>query len=157
MAFNPVTPIVGVALTGLTSPTYTLLSDNSPSPQGKQYYVSALGGTQTGVVAHSASRPFTISAFRPAAVQQLPAVNPVTGALPRVPMNTYKWITRKSVLPLAGQPGRVAVITTTAEIPAGADTADAVSIAAMFSAHNGMLALAANAQGMVDTVNTGTI
>lgn len=155
MAFAPSSPIIGAAITGLTSPTYTLLLDNPPSPQGKQYYVSALGGTQTGVVSHSASRPFTVSAFRPAQVQGLPAVNPVTGALPRVPMNTYKWLTRKSVIPLAGQPGRVMVITTTAEIPAGADTADAVEVAAAFSCHSGMLWAAA--QGMVDTAQTGMV
>jgi hypothetical protein len=155
MAFVPTSPIVGAAITGLTSPTYTLLLDNPPSPQGKQYYVSALGGTQTGVVAHSASRPFTSSAFRPAQVQGLPALNPVTGALPRVPVNNYKWITRKSVIPLSGQPGRVMVITTTAEIPAGADTADAVEVAACFSAHAGMIW--AGAQGMYDTAITGMV
>lgn len=155
MAFAPSSPVTGAAITGLTSPTYTLTVDNPPSPQGKQYYVSALGGTQTGVVAHSASRPFTLSAFRPAAIQQLSAVNPVTGALPRVPMNNYKWITRKSVIPLSGQPGRIMVITTTAEVPAGADTADAVSVAAAFSAHAGLLW--AGAQGMQDTVVSGAV
>jgi len=155
MAFAPSSPVTGAAITGLTSPTYTLLLDNPPSPQGKQYYVSALGGTQTGVVAHSASRPFTLSAFRPANLQGLPAVNPVTGALPRVPVNVYKWITRKSVIPLAGQPGRVMVVTTTAEVPAGADTADAVEVAACMSLHAGMTWAAA--QGMVDTVNTGMV
>ncbi len=155
MAFAPSSPVTGAAITGLTSPTYTLVLDNPPSPQGKQYYVSALGGTQTGVVAHSASRPFTLSAFRPPQVQGLPAVNPVTGSLPRVPMNTYKWITRKSVIPLSGQPGRVMILTTTAEIPAGADTADAVEVAACFSLHAGVVWAAA--QGMVDTANTGTV
>lgn len=155
MSFAPSSPVSGTAVTGLTTPTYTLTLDNPPSPQGKQYYVSALGGTQTGVVVHSASRPFTVSAFRPAAIQQLPAVNP-QGALPRVPVNSYKWITRKSVLPLTGQPGRVMVITTTAEIPAGADTADAVNIAAAFSLHAGVIA-GANTQGMYDTGLTGTV
>lgn len=155
MAFTPTTPVTGAAITGLTSPTYTLTLDNPPSPQGKQYYVSALGGTQTGVSAHSASRPFTVSAFRPAAIQQLPAVNPVNGTLPRVPMNTYKWITRKSVIPLTGQPGRTMVITTTAEIPAGADVADAASVNAALSCHAGLIW--AGAQGMSDTAASGMV
>lgn len=156
MSFAPSSPISGSPVTGLTSPTYTLTSDNPPSPQGKQYYVSALGGTQTGVVPHSASRPFTLSAFKPAALQQLGAIVPSTGALSRVPVNTYKWITRKSVVPLSGQPGRVMVITTTAEVPAGADTADAVNVAAGFSAH-GALISGANTQGMYDTVLSGAV
>jgi hypothetical protein len=156
MAFSPSSPISGAAVTGLTTPTYTLTADNPPSPQGKQYYVSALGGTQTGVVPHSASRPFTLSAFKPAALQQLGAIVPATGALSRVPVNTYKWITRKSVIPLSGQPGRVMVITTVAEVPAGADTADAANLAAGFSAHAGLLA-GANTQGMYDTVISGAV
>jgi hypothetical protein len=153
MAFAPSSPLTGSAVTGLTSPTYTLSADTPPT-NGKQYYVSALGGTQTGVVVHSSSRPFTLAAFRPPSVQQLPAVNS-QGALPRVPTNAYRWVTRKSVIPLAGQPGRNLVITTLAEVPAGADVADPVEIAAAISAHTAMLA--SGAVGMYDTILTSAV
>jgi hypothetical protein len=54
-------------------------------------------------------------------------------------MNTYKFITRKGVLPLAGQAYKVAVITTTADIPAGSDTADAANIRGALSCHFGLI------------------
>jgi hypothetical protein len=56
-----------------------------------------------------------------------------------VPTNTYKLITRKGVLPLVGQPYKVMVITTTIDVPAGADTADAANIRGALSAHAGGL------------------
>lgn len=155
MAFAPTTPVTGSAQTGLTSPTYTIAVDSNPDNNGKQYYVSALGGTQTGVTAHSVAAPFTLSCFRPKVLKTLQPVNPVTGVLRAVPMNTYKVITRKGVLPLAGQSYKTALISTTLDIPAGADTADAISLRAAISAHIGLLTQISSALG--DTVQTGTI
>jgi len=54
-------------------------------------------------------------------------------------MNVYKVITRKGVTPLAGQPSRTLLITTSIEVPAGADTADAPNVRAALSAHIGTL------------------
>lgn len=155
MAFAPTSPITGATQTGLTSPTYTIAADSNPSQYGKQYYVSALGGTQTGVLAHSVASPFTLSAFRPANLKALQPVNPVTGVLRAVPMNTYKVITRKGVIPLAGQASKTAMIKTDLDIPAGSDLADPLSLRAAISAHIGLLTQISDALG--STVLTGTI
>lgn len=155
MAFNPTTPITGSAQANLTSPTFTIAPDSDPDNNGKQYYVSALGGTQTGVLAHSVAAPFTLSCFRPKTLKVLSPVNPVTGVLRSVPMNTYKVITRKGVLPLAGQSYKTALIKTELDIPAGSDLADAISLQSAISAHIGLLTQISSALGT--TVLTGTI
>lgn len=155
MAFNPTSPVTGSAQTGLTTPTYTIAADSNPSQYGKQYYVSVLGGTQPGVLAHSVAAPFTLSCFRPAVLKTLAPVNPVTGVLRNVPLNTYKVITRKGVLPLAGQSYKTAMLKTDLDIPAGADLADALSLRAMISAHIGLLTQISDALGA--TVLTGTV
>jgi hypothetical protein len=89
MSFAPSSPITGGSQTGLTSPTYTILADTSPANNAKQYYVSALGGTQTGVLAHSVAAPFTLSFWKPQVLRTLKPVNPVTGVLKEVPTNPY--------------------------------------------------------------------
>lgn len=139
MSFAPSTPITGGTQTGLTSPTYTIAADNAPDVNAKQFYVSALGGTQTGVLAHSVAAPFTLAMFRPKVLKYLSPVNPVTGVLRGVPMNTYKVITRKGVLPLAGQSFKTGLVSTVLDIPAGSDVADPLSVRAMISAHIGLL------------------
>lgn len=155
MAFNLTSPVTGSTQTGLTSPTYTLAADTAPDVNAKQYYVSALGGTQTGVLAHSVSQPFTLSMFKPKVLKTLQPVNPVTGVLRGVPMNNYKVITRKGVIPLVGQAPKTQVITTDLGIPAGADVADPLSVRAAISAHIGMLTQLSNELGT--SVLTGTI
>lgn len=155
MAFSPSTPITGGAQTGLTAPTYTIAADTSPAPNGKQYAVTALGGTQTGVTTHSVAAPFTLAMFRPLNFKYLTPVNPVTGVLRGVPTNTYKVITRKGVLPLAGQAFKNAVVTTTIEIPAGADVADPANIRAMLSAHIGLMTQVS--AGVGDTAVNGLL
>lgn len=121
----------------------------------KQWVVSALGGTQTNVVTHSVAAPFSVSMFRPQNPQVLGAVNPVTGVLTKVPMNTYKVITRKGVLPLAGQAYKNMLITTVIEVPAGSDTADPANIRAALSAHIG--ALDQQSAGIGDTTVQGVL
>lgn len=149
MTFALTTPITGQAQTGFTAPTYTIVSDTPPDTNSKQWAVTALGGTQAGVTTHTVASPFTIAMFRPKVSQALAPVDPVTGVLKRVPYNTYKVITRKGVLPLAGQAYKNAVITTVLEIPAGSDTADAPNIRAALSAHFGALVQAS--AGIGDT------
>lgn len=155
MAFSLTTPVTGSAQTGLTSPTYSVSVDSNPDTNGKQYYVAALGGTQTGVLAHSVAAPFTISMFRPKSLKTLAPVNALTGVLRAVPMNTYKVFTRKGVLPLAGQSYKTAMIRTELDIPAGADLADPLSLRAAISAHIGALTQLSNELG--NSVLTGTI
>lgn len=140
MAYNPTTPVTGAAQTGFTTPTYTLVADTAPDSNGKQHAVSAIGGTQTGVDVSSVSRPFTVTFVRPKVLRTLGNANPVTGVISNVPMNTYKLITRKGVLPLAGQPSRTMLVTTVIEVPSGSDTADAANVRAALSLHLGILA-----------------
>lgn len=155
MAISVTSPVTGAAQTGFTSPTYTLVSDIAPSINGKQWAVSALGGTQAGVTTHSVASPFTISAFRPQVLKGLGKANPVTGLIANVPNNTYKVITRKGVTPLAGQPVRNLTITSTIEVPAGADLADPSNVRAALSAHIG--SLSQQAAGVGDTAVLGIL
>jgi len=155
MTITVTSPITGAAQTGLTTPTYTLTADTPPNPNGKQNAVTALGGTQTGVSVHSVAAPFTVAAFRPAILKQLGKANSVTGVINNVPKNVYKVNTRKGVLPLAGQPYQTMLITTTIEVPAGADLADAANIRAALSAHIG--ALSQQSAGIGDTSVSGII
>jgi hypothetical protein len=155
MSFAPTSPVTGAAQSGLTSPTYTLTADVAPAQNAKQYAVTALGGTQTGVISHSVAAPFTLAMFRPQNPQILSPVDPVTGVLRRVPVNTYKVITRKGVLPLAGQASKNMVVTTMIDVPAGADTADPASIRAALSAHIGLLSQVS--AGVGDTAINGIL
>jgi hypothetical protein len=139
MTFALTSPITGAAQTGFTSPTYTHVADTPPNPNGKQFAVTALGGTQAGVIVHSVAAPFTVASFRPAVFRQLGKANPVTGVINNVLRNVYKTNTRKGVLPLAGQAYQTMLITTTVEIPAGSDLADPGNIRAAYSAHIGAL------------------
>lgn len=155
MAFAPTSPVTGGTSTVLTSPTYTVVADSAPTQWSKQYYVSALGGTQTGVVAHSVSNPFTGTMFRPSVMKTLAPVNPVTGVLRQVPFNEYSVLTRKGVTPLAGQAVVPMPIRTTLGVPAGADSADPLSLAAAISFHIGLLAQLADE--IRKTALTGTV
>jgi len=155
MAIALSTPITGSAQTGFTSPTYTIVTDNAPSLFGKQWYVSALGGTQTGATVHSISSPFTVSVFRPASLSQLPAPNPVTGVISSFPKNVYKVVTRKGALPAANQPAQNILIRTEVSIPAGVDSYSAAELRAALSAHIGALTQAS--AGIGDTCVTGSL
>lgn len=155
MSFAPTTPVTGAAVTGFTSPTYTLVTDVAPNINGKQYAVSVAGGTQVGVDVNSVSKPFTISFFRPQVLRTLPQANPVTGIIKNVPINTYKLITRKGAAPSANQTAMVGRITTTIEVPAGTDTYEPEDIKAMISAHFGVGWQSAS--GIADTVLSGVL
>lgn len=140
MSITVTSPITGSAQTGLTSPTYTVVVDTAPAGNpGEQVAVTALGGTQTGVRAHSISSPFTLNFTRPASPQVLPQANPITGRYPKIPVNRYTLVTRKGVLPLANLPYETLLIKTTIDVPAGADVADASNIRAGLSSHIGAL------------------
>lgn len=155
MSFAPSSPVTGATVTGLTSPTYTLTTDVAPNINGKQYAVTALGGTQTGVDFNSVSKPFTITFFRPPALKVLPSINPITGVVRQVPVNTYKVITRKGAVPLVNQQTQVARVTTVIDVPAGTDTYEPEEIRAMLSAHIGVLNQ--QSSGIADTVVSGVM
>lgn len=139
MAISIPATITGGAQTGLTSPTYTTTVDTPPDINSKQSAITALGGTQAGVDAHSVNRPFTVTVSRPKQFNALGKPNPATGLITSVPFNTYKVLVRKGVTPLAGQPSQVALLKLELSIPAGADIADANNIRAAVSALIGTL------------------
>ncbi len=155
MSFAPSSPVTGATVPGFTSPTYTILTDVAPNINGKQYAVSAIGGTQAGVDVNSVSKPFTTTFFRPAQLKVLPSVNPTTGIVKSVPVNTYKLITRKGAVPYVNQQTQVARVTTVIEVPAGTDTYEPEEIKAMLSAHFGVAW--AQSSGICDTVLTGVL
>lgn len=153
MSFAPISPVTGASVTGFSAPTYTLTVDTPPNLNSKQYAVTALGGTQTGVDVNTVSKPFTLSFFRPQTLRTLPQANPVTGVIKDIPVNTYKLITRKGALPAANQNPLVPRITTTIEIPAGTETYEPEDLKAMLSLHFG--AGYAQASGIADTIVSG--
>lgn len=147
--------ITGAPQTGFTSPTYTTTADNAPDFNAKQVAVTALGGTQAGVTAHSVSSPFLLSAWKPKVMQTLGKPNPSTGLISNVPNNPYKVITLKGVTPQAGQPVKVMSVKTMIDVPAGSDTADAANVRAALSAHIGLLQQLA--AGIGDTTINGLL
>lgn len=153
MAVSLSSPVTGTAQTGLTSPTYTVAADSNPDVNGKQWAVTALGGTQTGVTTHSAGNPFTVAFWKPKILSVLQSVNPLSGILPKVGKNTYSLVTRKGVTVLSGQPLQTMIIRTIIDVPAGSDIADTPNIRAALSAHIGSLSQVS--AGIGDTSVTG--
>lgn len=155
MAISVSTPVTGSAQTGFTTPGYVMVSDTAPSIFAKQWYVSSLTGTQTGATAHSIGSPFTVAAFRPATLKQLPSPNPLTGIVPNFPVNTYKVITRKGAMVAANQPVQNVIIRTEISVPAGADTYSPSEIRAALSLHIGSLSQVS--AGVGDTTINGAL
>lgn len=156
MSLTLTSPITGGAQTGFTTPAYVLALDTAPTQTGKQYAVSGITGTQTGVDASSTpTKPFTITLSRPAVLRQLPSLNAVTGILGNVPRNVYKVIVRKGTTVLANQVPQVALATLEISVPAGADTNDAPNVRAMLSLLIG--SINSISAGIGDTCVTGVI
>lgn len=155
MAITISSPVTGATVSGLTSPTYTITQDTNPSVVSKQWFVSALGGTQTGVTSHSIANPFTVSIFRPAQLKAIAAPNPVTGILTKVPMNKYKFIVRKGALPLANQTPQVARIQCEIIVPANTETYSPAELKAMISMAIGTLNQLSDQ--LASAVQTGSI
>lgn len=154
MSYTMTGVITGATIAGLTSPTYTLTADSAIDQNSRQSYVSALGGTQTGVAVHSVSLPFTVSVSRPRVLKILGKPN-LNGLISSVGRNVYKVLGRKGVLPLAGQPNAIALARLEFEIPAGSEAADLVSLKALISFLSGFIE--ANAIGIADTFASGSV
>lgn len=150
MTWAPSSPVTGGPQSGFTTPTYTIAVDTAPDVNGKQYAVTAVGGTQTGVTVHSLSSPFTITFWKPKTVKVLGKPNPTTGLITNVPRNVFKQVTRKGVTPAVNQPYQDMVVTVMIEEPAGADTYDAPNVKAALSCSFGIVW--AQSQGIGDTV-----
>lgn len=155
MTVNVTSPVTGGAQTGFTAPTYTHVADVALDTNGRQYAVTALGGTQVGVRVHSPSDPFTFLVVRPKVFKALGKPHPVTGQLTSVPKNVYLIKIAKGAIPLAAQPASVMNIRCLIEIPAGADTADASNVRAAISLLVG--ALTQVSAGLGDTLVSGVL
>lgn len=155
MSFGPSSPVTGASQTGLTSPTYTLTADTPPNAHSEQYAVTALGGTQTGVVAHTVSKPFTVTMERPANFRQIGTPNPVTGVISNVPNNVYKVRVRKGVEPSSGQPSKTMIAELRIAVPAGSDENDSANIRAAMSCLIGVLS--SNSAGIGDVLIDGIL
>lgn len=147
--------LAGGAQTGLTSPTYDSVVDVAPDVNGKQYAVTALGGTQTNVRVHTVSDPFTITFTRPKAPKSLQSPNPVTGKYSAVPKNTYGIIIRKGVNFASNNAPALMLARLTIDVPAGADAFDAANVRAAMSLLVG--ALSDQSSGFGDMLVNGVI
>lgn len=154
MSISLTSPVTGTAQTGLTSPTYTVLVDQAPDANAKQWYVSALGGTQTNVRVSSAADPFTISFWRDRIIKILPPLG-LNGRFSSIPVNKYKTVTRKGVQPAVNQPASQLLIRTEIECPAGAELYDFANVTAALSLHFG--ALSQQSAGWGDSVKAGSL
>lgn len=153
MAITITSPITGAIQSGLASPTYTVVPDQSPDANTKQVAVTALGGTQVGVTTHSATNPFCLSVQRPRVFKILGARNPGSGVIANVPVNTFRVITKKGVTPASLQAPRLMTIDTSLHIVSGSDAYDQANVRAAISAHIGLLQQIS--QGLGDTTVTG--
>lgn len=133
MSFNPSSPVTGAAVTGLTSPTYTLTSDTPVNSNSKAWAVTTLGGTQTNVSVHAASKPFRLWASRPATIRVAPLPSPVTGVIPTSPRNVYSVGVDKGATPVAGQANQIIRFRADFSVPAGVDTVEPEEIQAAVS------------------------
>lgn len=133
MTVSLTSPVTGGAQTGFTAPTYTVVVDTPPNAYSKQYAVTALGGTQTGVDVHGASKPFTITFSRPANIRTAPVPNPVTGVMPNTPRNVYNVKVRKGAIPGTGQNPQIGVLNCDLSVPAGTDLLEPEDIRAALS------------------------
>lgn len=154
MSWNPTSPVTGAPETGLTSPTYTLVTDVAPDTNGVARAVTALGGTQTGVEVSSPSNPFTLLATRPKVLKTLPPLQ-ANGQLGKVPVNTWYISVRKGVDVLSGQPKQTMLARLQIDVPAGADVADPESVRACLSLLIGSLWEQSNEHG--DAIITGVL
>lgn len=152
--FAPASPVTGSPHTSyLTSPTYTLTADSAPDVNGTAYVVSALGGTQAGVLSHSASNPFTLLFTKPKTLKVLGPVN-ANGILGSVPRNVFALASKKGVTPLSGQPIAVALAKFEYSAPAGVDLADKPNLVAHLSMIAGVLWESAN--DIADSIIAGS-
>jgi hypothetical protein len=145
MAFDLAGTITGASVYGLTSPTYTLVEDRANDTNARQFYVSALGGTQAGVNLHNMRQPFTLTAWRPRYPAKVPKVNPMTGLLMAAsPDNVTTMLLRTAVRPITGEPYVPMSINTAVRIPSGGEVTDIAQVRAAISLFAGVLMAKAN-------------
>lgn len=131
-------PVTGAAISGLTSPTYTLSSLATVERNQESYYVSALGGTQTDVDAHSMGKPFTITLVSPKAVKASSSIVNA-GLVANAPKNVYTIRTRKGTSMNAYDARGISYIETNIAVCAGSQEHDLEDLKAAYSLHVGAI------------------
>lgn len=154
MTWSPDSSITGQAQSNLTSPTYTIAADLAPDANSRQYVVTALGGTQTGVRASTAGDPFTAT-IRRFPYRAIPAKNPVNGSYGNIPNNRTEIIVRKGLHVDADSVIRTGLFRFSAELPAGSEVNDPENIRAAVSFLLGLLV--EESQDLGDSLVTGVI
>lgn len=149
------TTVTGSAQTGFTTPGYGVTADQAPSLKAKQWAVTSLTGTQSGVTSHSATSPFTFTAVAPATFKLVNVPNPSTGVIYPSGKNVWKFIVRKGVVPAANQAAQLAMMHLEIPVPAGADTYDASNVRALVSF--GIGALNQQSAGIGDSLTSGIL
>jgi hypothetical protein len=140
MSISVTSPITGGAQTGLTTPTQTVVTDVAPDINGRQYVVTALGGTQTGVRVHSVSDPHSITFYRPKVPKTLQSPNPVTGRYGSIAKNVYGLLLRKGVNFAANNAPDLMLSRLETSVPVGSDAYDSANIRGGLSTMFGAIA-----------------
>lgn len=153
MPWSPDSSTTGGAITGFTSPTFTLVDDVAPVVNAKQKTVTAVSGVGTAT-ANTASSPFTATFYKPTSVKPLPAANPVSGLRSAIPMNQYKLVVRKGGKASADVPV-TAIARLTIDVPAGMETYNADEVKALTSFLVGVLTEESN--DLADTLITSVL
>lgn len=137
---NLSSPITGMAQTGLTTPTFTLTTDAGISPNQKQWLITALGGTQTGVSAHKVDSPFLVSYTKPSSPKAIPReFMTASGPIGNIPKNVYRLFGRKQVLVNGSYGTAPCDMEITFRVPVGATVQDLTSIKSLISMMGGAL------------------
>jgi len=154
MPWSPDSSTTGGAQTGVTSPTFTLVSDTPPAINASKKVVTAYSGAGLTVSANSASKPFDATFSKPTTLRSLPAANPVTGLRTQIPNNQYKLVIRKGGLAEVGVPVQM-VVRLTLDVPAGMETYNPDEVRACVSFLVGLLN--EESADISDTLLTGVV
>jgi hypothetical protein len=149
-------PVTGTSLSGLTTPTYTIVPDTAPGLNGKQWAVSALGGTQTGVAPNSVGAPFTATYSRPTSFRTASdGVLSAQGIIADCPTNRFKRIVRKAVNVNDEGGSAIMWIETTYHVPVNSTIADPTGVKACMSFDGGLASQ--DYDDWFDAIHQGTL
>lgn len=156
MTWSPDSSITGGTITAFTTPTYTLAEDGGSDPNSRQHVVTALGGTQAGVVAHSISKPFSVTMVKPKVPKGLPPINNANGVRSgTIPKNTWWLIFRKGADSSSIDTNQQIVARLQIDVPAGVDSYDVANLRGLISFMVGVLNEESN--DLADSLITGAI
>jgi len=157
MSISVPTTVTGSAITGLTTPGFTVAPDQASDGNTKAYVVTALTGTQTGAAPHKNEMPFRILFRRPKKVKIPGARNGVTGQYVATGKNEYEMLVVKGMNSLNGLSGyqyQNILMRLTVSVPA-ALAADVVQLQSAFSFLGGVLT--SQLQGLCDTTQNSVM